>query len=117
MYKRQYFKRNVYIGASFPSPSDAPVIREIGLDRVMWGSDYPHNEACSPYSKESLRRTFEGWSPEDLTQILSRTAADVYGFDLDLLAPLAGEFGPTVEELATPLDAVPKGAMSPAFHR
>jgi hypothetical protein len=30
----------------------------------------------------------------------------VYGFDLDALAPLAAEVGPTVEEIATPLDTV-----------
>ena len=60
----------------------------------MWGSDYPHHEACWPYSRESLRRTFAGWSEDDLRQILAGTAASVYGFDLDLLAPIAAEFGP-----------------------
>ena len=38
-------------------------------------------------------------------------------FDLDKLAPIAAEFGPTVEEIATPLDAIPAGATSPAFFR
>ena len=89
-----YFRRQVYIGASFPSPSDAAVFHDIGLDHVMWGSDYPHHEACWPYSRESLRRTFAGWSEADLRQVLAGTAASVYGFDLDLLAPIAAEVGP-----------------------
>ena len=45
---------------------------EIGLDKLMWGSDYPHREASYPYTKEHLRLTFEGmtrtrssrWSPQ-----------------------------------------------------
>ena len=66
-----YFRRQVYIGASFPSPSDAAVFHDIGLDHVMWGSDYPHHEACWPYSRESLRRTFAGWNEADLRQVLA----------------------------------------------
>ncbi len=34
-------------------------------------------------------------------------AAKLYGFDLDALAPLAAEYGPTVEEIATPLGSLP----------
>ena len=112
-----YFRRQVYIGASFPSPSDAAVFHDIGLDHVMWGSDYPHHEACWPYSRESLRRTFAGWSEADLRQVLAGTAASVYGFDLDLLAPIAADVGPTVAEVATPLDEIPADATSPSFHR
>ena len=116
MQPSDYFRRNVYIGAAFPSPTDARAMRKLGIDRIMWGSDYPHVEASSPHSKESLRRTFAGWTPEELQPVLSGTAAEVYGFDLDALRPFADEFGPTVEELATPLDAIPDN-QSPAFSR
>jgi predicted TIM-barrel fold metal-dependent hydrolase len=112
-----YFRRNCFIGASFPTPSDAATFERIGIDRVMWGSDYPHHEATSPYSRESLRRTFSTWDEADLRKVLGENAAGVYGFDLDALAPLATEIGPTVDEIATPLDAIPAGATSPAFFR
>ena len=36
---------------------------------------------------------------------------------MDALAPLAERIGPSVDEVATPLDGVPKGAFSPAFTR
>ena len=66
----------------------------------------------------SLRRTFNDWNAEDLRQVLSGTAADVYGFDLAALDPLAADgVGPTVGEVAVPLDEIPKGAFSPAFYR
>ncbi len=111
------FQRNIFVGASFPAPSDAVLMREFGIDNFLWGSDYPHNEACWPYSAESLQRTFPGWDTQDLSKVLSENAAKVYGFDLGALAPLAAQHGPTAEQLATPLDKIPADAMSPAFQR
>jgi predicted TIM-barrel fold metal-dependent hydrolase len=113
----EYFQRNIWIGASFPAPSDAAAFPEIGLDKVMWGSDYPHHEATSPFTRESLRRSFPGWSEADLRKVLAENAAKVYGFDLAKLQARADEIGPTVEEIATPLDAIPAKATSPAFFR
>ena len=37
-----------------------------------------------------------------------RTWRKVYGFDLDALAPLAERFGPTVAEIAQPLEQLPE---------
>ena len=111
-----YFKRNCFLGASFPSPGEVATFAEIGLDKVMWGSDYPHNEACSPLSRESLRHSFAGWGEADLRKVLSENQAHVYGFDLDALAVIAERIGPTVDEVATPLDVVPDH-QSPAFQR
>ena len=111
----EYFQRNVWIGASFPQAKDAAAMRKIGLHKVMWGSDYPHHEGVSPYTREHLRRTFHDWSPDDLDQVLTTTACDVYGFDAERLGARAAEVGPTVAEVAEPLDKIPAGATSPAF--
>ena len=43
----------------------------------------------------------------DRRKILSESAAKLYGFDLDALAPLAAEHGPTKAELAMPLTELP----------
>jgi predicted TIM-barrel fold metal-dependent hydrolase len=112
----EYFQRNVWIGASFPRPKDAEAMRKLGLHKVMWGSDYPHHEGVWPLSREHLRRSFPGWSTEDLDQVLNGTAAEVYGFDVEKLAGRAIEVGPTAAELAVPLAGVPDGATSPAFY-
>ena len=112
----EYFRNNCFIGASFPTPSDAKLFHKIGIDNIMWGSDYPHNEATFPYSRESLRLAFSDWSEADLRKIFSENAARVYGFDLAKLAPMAAGVGPTVADVATPLDRVPADAVSPAFN-
>ena len=42
-----------------------------------------------------------------MREILAGNVARLYDFDLDALAPLAAEFGPSVDEIAEPIDAVP----------
>ena len=113
----EYFDRNVWIGASFPSPAEAEAIRTLGVHKVMWGSDYPHHEGTYPYSVESLQRAFHDWDEADLRRVLSDNAAELYRFDLDALAPIAAEHGPTVDQVATPLAEIPKQATSPAFFK
>ena len=113
----EYFHRNVWVGASFPSPVDADARHAIGVEHYLWGSDYPHHEASWPYTRELLRRSFAETDPVELQQVLAGNAAEVYAFDLDALAPLAAQFGPTVAEIAVPLEAIPADATSPGFHR
>ena len=113
----EYFQRNVWIGASFPSPKEAEAIKALGTDKVMWGSDYPHHEGTYPFSKESLQRSFHEWDEADMRKVLSENAAHVYRFDLDVLDPIAADHGPTVDEVKVPLEGMPEGATSPAFFR
>ena len=103
----EYFKQNCYVAVSQPSPDDAESRHILGTDRMMWGSDYPHLEGTHPFTREHLRITFDDCTPAELHQILAGNAADLYGFDLDALAPLAAEHGPTVAELAEPLTVMP----------
>ena len=113
----EYFARNVWVGASFPSPVEAAARPDIGVDRFMGGSDYPHDAATYPYTRESLRRSFAGTDPVELQRILAGNAAEVYGFDLEYLGKLAAVHGPTHAEIDVPLDTVPADSASPAFTR
>ena len=79
----------------------------LGIDRMMWGSDYPHDEGTFPFTTEHLRQVFHDWPEADVRAVLAGNVAEVYGFDLDALAPAAARLGPTVAEVATPLDRLP----------
>jgi predicted TIM-barrel fold metal-dependent hydrolase len=104
----EYFQRNVWMGVSFPSRADLKAARTVlGIDRIMWGSDYPHDEGTFPYTTEHLRQVFHDWPEGDLRRVLAGNAADVYGFDLDALAPAAARLGPAVDEVRRPLDRLP----------
>ena len=103
----EYFDQNVWLGVSFPKPDDAAVRHRIGVHKFMWGSDYPHDEGTYPYTREHLRAVFHDTGPDELRRLLAGNAAELYGFDLDALAPYAAQWGPTVAEIATPLDELP----------
>jgi predicted TIM-barrel fold metal-dependent hydrolase len=112
----EYWARQCHIGASFLRPSEGRLRHEVGIDRIMWGTDYPHVEGTQPYTVEALRATFSGMPEDEVRRIVGGNAARVYDFDLDALAPIVDKIGPTVEEVATPLDAVPPGGLKcPAF--
>ena len=63
----EYFARNCWVGVSFPSPVEAEARHDIGIDRFMWGSDYPHDESTYPHTREALRRAFAGAPENELT--------------------------------------------------
>ncbi|MGC5567446.1 amidohydrolase family protein [Streptomyces sp. FR-108] len=113
----QVWRDNCFVGASFMRPHEVPLRDRIGLDKIMWGSDYPHDEGTYPYSRQGLRIAYAGLPPEEIRAMAGGNAARVYGFDLALLDAVAAKTGPTVKELAEPLTTPPPDATSPAFAR
>ena len=111
----EFFARNCYVGASFLRPIECTVRHDIGVDRIMWGSDYPHSEGSWPFSREALRASFADVPEPEVRRMLAGTAAEVYGFDLDMLSDVAARIGPTVDEVAKPLDRVPADSSCGAF--
>ena len=103
-----YFRRNCWIGASMPGADDAAAREVVGADRMMWGSDYPHNEGTFPHTREALRQRFSDVDEAAMRMLLADNAAALYGFDLDALAPIAARVGPTVGELRVPLTELPE---------
>lgn len=101
----EYWARQCHVGASFIRPAEAQLRHVVGLDRIMWGSDYPHLEGSYPYSRQALRASFASVDPVEVQQILGGNAARLYRFDPDELAGLAATFGPTHSEIARPLAA------------
>jgi predicted TIM-barrel fold metal-dependent hydrolase len=97
----EYWARNCYVGASFMSRGECEVRTEIGVDRIMWGADYPHIEGTWPHSVAAMRDAFSGCSLDEVTMMTSETAADVYGFDLAQLAVVAERVGPTASDIVT----------------
>jgi hypothetical protein len=102
----------VWVGASFPSKGDLRARDILGPGRLMWGSDYPHDEGTPPFTREHLRQVASDLPEDELRAILGENAAKLYGFDLEALAPLAAQYGPTPDELREPLVELPDGANS-----
>jgi predicted TIM-barrel fold metal-dependent hydrolase len=47
------------------------MIDRIGVDRVMWSSDYPHNESTFGYSRRSLSSVVDAVGPERAEKVVS----------------------------------------------
>ena len=99
----EYVERHVWLGGSLMRRSEAEMRHEIGVDRLMWGADYPHLEGAAPVHREVLRHVFGGLPEEDIRRILGLNAVDLWGFDLAQLEAVAEVSGPTVDDLAEPL--------------
>ena len=104
----EYARRSCWVSA-LVNGTDPERREEIGIDRLMWGADFPHHEGTAPYTKVALRGTISGVPEDDIRQIVAGNAAELYGADLEYLQGLADRVGPTVEEIATPLreDEIP----------
>jgi predicted TIM-barrel fold metal-dependent hydrolase len=111
----EYFNRNFWVGSSFLRSSESELRYEVGVDRIMWGADYPHNEGTPPYTREALRASFAHAGVDECRLMFGKTAADVYGFDLAQLAHVAQDIGPTIDEIHRPLPEVPTDTQCGAF--
>jgi predicted TIM-barrel fold metal-dependent hydrolase len=107
----EYIYSNVYFGVSFMSRYEAEQTVEQGLvDRVMWGSDYPHSEGTWMYfddddpSKTSVTRlalanTLHGLGEENIRKMAGLNAAECFGLDARRLAPVVDRIGPSLAEI------------------
>ncbi len=111
-----YAKRNCWYGASFPSPHDIRGRDFVGVDRILWGNDYPHYEGCYPHSRENMRLAFSDVDPKEVRMMLGENAAELYGFDLEALRPDAEKLDIRPSMVAEPLDEIPDSAC-PTFQR
>ena len=85
MMPSDFFRQNVYL--SFQEDQIGIRLRDvIGVDALMWGSDYPHAEATFPRSMEILDEILEGVNDEERAKIVGLNAARLYDFDLEALA-------------------------------
>ncbi|MFP8877129.1 MAG: amidohydrolase family protein, partial [Myxococcota bacterium] len=90
----EYFRRNVALGASCVRRSEVERRHEIGIDSIMWGTDFPHPEGSWPHTREDMQEVFTGLPDDEVAAMLGGNAARFYGFDTEKLAPLVARIGP-----------------------
>jgi predicted TIM-barrel fold metal-dependent hydrolase len=56
---------------------------EVGIDNVMWSTDYPHHGCDWPHSKKTVADMFEGVSAAERRQVVFGNAAKLYGIRVD----------------------------------
>jgi hypothetical protein len=87
----------------------------IGVDKIMWGADFPHEEGTYPHTREALAHTYAGIDPDEVARMVGANAALVYGFDLTRLQEVADRIGPEVDAVYAGIDVIPQSTTSFAF--
>jgi predicted TIM-barrel fold metal-dependent hydrolase len=76
----QYLDDNIY----FTFITDSFGIRNrniVGVDRMLWSSDYPHNASDWPHSWRTINAAMSDVAPGERHQILAGNALSLYRFD------------------------------------
>ena len=77
MIPSDYFHRNIFLG--FQEDGLGIRLRDlIGVDNLLWGSDYPHAESTFPKSKEILDDILADCTEEEKAKIVGGNAARIY---------------------------------------
>ena len=77
MLPSDYFHRNVFAGFQ----EDAMGIRDrnvIGVDNLLWGSDYPHVESTFPRSRQIIEEILKDCTEEEKAKMAGGNAARIY---------------------------------------
>ena len=78
----EYFKRQGHV--TFGDDPVGLANRDFtGVDGLMWGSDYPHDEGTFPRSQEIIEETFRGIPEYEKRKMVGENAANLYGFALN----------------------------------
>jgi predicted TIM-barrel fold metal-dependent hydrolase len=78
----EYFHRQVY--ATFIDDSVGVENRhQIGIDNIMWSSDYPHTASTWPHSQDIIARDFKAAPEEEKWKIVRENVIALYDLDLN----------------------------------
>lgn len=72
-----FFHRNVFISFQ-EEPTGIKYRHLIGVDNLLWGSDYPHKEGTFPKSQEILEDILEDCTEEEKAKIAGDNTARIY---------------------------------------
>jgi predicted TIM-barrel fold metal-dependent hydrolase len=80
MSPRDYYNRQVWV-AYIEEELGVKYREDIGIDRVLWSSDYPHAASTWPESSKFIERDFAG-AEDDKRKIVHDNVAGIYGFTI-----------------------------------
>jgi predicted TIM-barrel fold metal-dependent hydrolase len=76
-----YFRENVLVSIIH----DRSVLEaryQIGVNNILWGSDYPHDQSTYPHSRAAVASLLAGVASHEAECILLHNAADLFGLNV-----------------------------------
>lgn len=80
---KEYFRRQVYGCFWFENEDLVHTARQVGIDNVMFETDFPHPTCVYPDPLDHVRPMMAKFTPEERKKVMSLNAARVYNLDLD----------------------------------
>jgi predicted TIM-barrel fold metal-dependent hydrolase len=74
----EMFKRSTYACFWFERSAPALLLEEIGVENVLWETDFPHSTALHPNPVERVAENLKGVPDEHVKRILQDNAAELY---------------------------------------
>ena len=106
----EYWATNCFLANSFMARFEVEMRDDVGVDRIMWGADYPHIEGTWPWTRESMRYTFSGLPHGEVRAMHGGNAIRCFSLDAQRLEVVASKIGPRPEEIDRPLEEIPAEA-------
>ena len=95
----EYWADNCLAGASFIHKAEVEQRHRLGVETILFGRDFPHQEATWPHTKQWLRDAFAGVPEDEMRLMLGGNGIRFFGLDEARLAAIAKRIGPTVEDI------------------
>lgn len=74
----EYFAENIYV--TFQDDYVATHMTDLSpTNRLMWASDFPHNDGTFPHTQQVIKKLTEGMSDEDRIRITGGNVRELYG--------------------------------------
>jgi predicted TIM-barrel fold metal-dependent hydrolase len=97
----EYWAENCMAGLSFMHTSEVEMRHDIGVDKLLFGRDYPHTEGTWPNTDDYVRHLFAGVPEREVRRMLGENAIDFLGLDGASLAATAARIGPSIEDIVS----------------
>jgi predicted TIM-barrel fold metal-dependent hydrolase len=77
----QWYWDNHMCASFMVDPLGLELIDRIGIDKVMWSSDYPHNESTLGYSRQSIQSVVDAIGADNAARVVSGNVKAYLGLD------------------------------------
>jgi uncharacterized protein len=79
---KEYFAKNFWVSFWFEDYAPKHMLEQIGVDRVMFETDYPHPTSLYPGVQDKLVDVLGRYDPETRRRVLERNAAELYNLPI-----------------------------------
>lgn len=79
---KEYFKRHFWVTFWFESYAPKHMLNEIGIDRVLFETDFPHPTSLYPGVQDKLVQVLGDYDYETRRRVLERNAAELYNLPI-----------------------------------